>query len=127
MGYKLVIDCFEDFTRNSWAARREVLAWGAGAEPRVRVKTIGKDAVKTLYTSNYKERGLGYDQYRHRYDWIKYKENDRINGRDDITSMNILRPWQRLAELSDRTEQIIIGRESGELVRVSCICDYNFF
>ncbi|MCJ1244057.1 hypothetical protein MMC30_001254 [Trapelia coarctata] len=116
MGYRPVIDCYEEVTGGSWISRKEVLAWGAGAELEVRVKCMGKDTERAWLNSPKDVRATKYDQFRHRNRWIRYKEDAHQDGRDDITSVNILRPSQKP---TDDTEHVIIGRASGELACVS--------
>jgi len=116
MGYRPVIDCYEEATGGTWMSRKEVLAWGAGAELEVRVKSMGKDTERSWLSSPKDVRATKYDQFRHRNKWIRYKEDTHQDGRDDITSLNILRPWQNSM---DDTEHVIIGRASGELACVS--------
>ena len=116
IGYRPVIDCYEEVTGGAWTSRKEVLAWGAGAELEVRVKTMGKDIERAWLSSPKDVRTTKYDQFRHRNRWIRYKEDTHQDGRDDITSVNILRPWQKH---TDDTEHVIVGRASGELCCVS--------
>ena len=40
--YRPVIDCYEE-TGKSWISKKEVLAWGAGAELSMRVMSMGED------------------------------------------------------------------------------------
>lgn len=116
MGYRPVMDCYEDVSGSSWMSRKEVLAWGAGSELIVRVKSMGKDTERAWHCSSKDVRATEYDHFRHRSKWIRYKEDSHHDGREDITSVNILRPWQKP---TDDTEHVIIGRASGELACVS--------
>ncbi|MCJ1391093.1 hypothetical protein MMC18_003955 [Xylographa bjoerkii] len=116
MGYHPVIDCYAEQTGDSWSSRDEILAWGAGAELNLRLKGMGEKLESQWRASGDDERTLKYDQFHHRNKWITYKDDTHYDGRDDITSVNLLRPWQRPA---DGAEHLIIGRASGELVYVS--------
>ena len=115
MGYRPVIDCYEEFG-SSWVSRKEVLAWGAGAELDMRVTSMGKDTERAWRSSSKDVRTTKYDQFHHQNKWVRYKEDSHQDGRDDITSVNILRPWQKP---TDDTEHVIIGRANGELACVS--------
>ncbi|MCJ1280846.1 hypothetical protein MMC26_000163 [Xylographa opegraphella] len=115
MGYQPVIDCYVEQTGNSWSARDEILAWGAGAELNLRLKGMGDKVENQWRASDDDERTLKYDQFHHRRKWITYKDDTHYDGRDDITSVNLLRPWQKP---TDGAEHLIIGRASGELVHV---------
>ena len=113
MGYQPVIDSYNDQYGSSWNSRKEVLAWGAGAELVLRVKTIGDQAEEEWRSSDQGEKISGrFDQHRHRSQWAVYKEADCREGRDDITSVQLLRPNQRPP---NGAEHIIVGRASGGL------------
>ncbi|MCJ1288556.1 hypothetical protein MMC34_000084 [Xylographa carneopallida] len=116
MGYQPVIDCYAEQTGNSWSSRDEILAWGAGAELDLRLKGMGENVESQWQGSGDYERSLKFDQFHHRNKWLTYKDDTHYDGRDDITSVNLLRAWQKPA---DGAEHLIIGRASGELVHVS--------
>ncbi|MCJ1433052.1 hypothetical protein MMC27_002411 [Xylographa pallens] len=116
MGYQPVIDCYAEQTGDSWFSRDEILAWGAGAELNLRLKGMGEKVENQWQVSEDNERTLKYDQFHHRNKWLTYKDDTHYDGRDDITSVNLLKPWQKPA---DGAEHLIIGRASGELVYVS--------
>ncbi|KAA6410799.1 MAG: hypothetical protein FRX48_05109 [Lasallia pustulata] len=59
-----------------------------------------------------RERLEKYDQHHHKIDWAVYKENYSQEGRDDITSVNLLRTSQRQ---EDSSEYVVVGRASGGL------------
>ena len=116
MGYQPVIDCYAEQTGDSWSSRDEILAWGAGAELNLRLKGMGEKVESQWQVTDDNERALKYDQLHHRNKWLTYKDDTHYDGRDDITSVNLLRPWQKP---TDGAEHLIIGRASGELVHVS--------
>ena len=102
MGYQPVIDSYESWAGNDWTSRREVLAWGAGSELFLRCKKTGKET--------------GSDEYRCRTTWSVVKDPIYQDGRNDITTVNLLRPTQKPA---DSSEYVVIGRASGELDLIS--------
>lgn len=116
MGYQPVIDCYAETTEDYWSSRREILAWGAGAELNLRVKSMGEDVVREWEACSKDERIQKYDQFQSRNKWMIYKDDTHYDGRDDITSVRLLRPWQKLA---NGQEHLIVGRASGELALVS--------
>lgn len=113
MGYQPVIDSYESSTGASWTSRKEVVCWGAGAELVLRIKGMG-DKVEMAWqeASIRRERLEKYDQHHHKIEWAVYKENHLQEGRDDITSVNLLRTSQRP---EDSSEYVVVGRASGAL------------
>ena len=121
MGYQPVIDSYNEQNGNAWVSRREVLAWGAGAELIVRITGIGDEVNEPwqgISTNDKmvpsKQVGVsikGNQNYRSTI-WLTYKETWHSDGRDDITSVNLLRPSQ---QLTGSAVQVIIGRASGGL------------
>ena len=113
MGYQPVIDSYESWLGGSWDARRETLCWGAGAELIIRVKSMGDMAEKAWQEASIgRERLEKFDQHHHKINWVVYKEDPLQEGRDDIASVNLLRPSQRQ---DDSSEYVIVGRASGGL------------
>lgn len=119
MGYQPVIDSYIDCYGPDWGSRKEVLAWGGGADLMVRVKGMGGKAEKAYQASHArgKEKEL-FDQHHHMTEWMVHREAGFVDGRDDITSINLLRPSQKP---KDESEYIVVGRASGHLdvVKVS--------
>ena len=114
MGYQPVIDSYEEQMGSDWSSRREVLIWGAGAELIMRVKGMGeKNEEQYQALQNYSERARLYDpQHHHNINWIFYKPDRLEDGRDDITSVKLLRHFQ---SPENGTEYVLIGRASGNL------------
>lgn len=113
MGYQPVIDSYESSTGAGWTSRKEVLCWGAGAELILRIKGMGDKVEKAWQEASIGREQLGkYDQHHHKVDWAVYKENHLREGRDDITSVNLLRTSQRP---EDSSEYVVVGRASGGL------------
>jgi len=117
MGFQPVIDSYEDWTADKWSSRKEVLALGAGAELVVRLKTMGDRAEQMSQLASIDgERLEEFDQHHHKIQWLAYKEDEHLEGRDDITSVSLLRPWQRTRQYpSTGEEEVVVGRASGEL------------
>ncbi len=117
MGYQPVIDSYEEWTGEGWSSRNQILAWGAGAELVIRLKTMGHIAEKMWQeAANDKERVERFDQHHHMNQWLVYKLDEHKEGRDDITAVNILRPWQRSRNhASSDQEEVVVGRASGQL------------
>ncbi|KAI9846229.1 MAG: hypothetical protein M1837_004218 [Sclerophora amabilis] len=99
MGYRPIVDSYEAPSGKGKTGRKEVVAWGAGSELIARVKSNGSESEG---------------------DWAVYNGHGQVHGRDDISSVNILRPTQscRQHDSYDR-EEIIVGRASGSLAKVS--------
>lgn len=106
MGYQPVIDSYSEQTGNSWASEKEVLAWGAGAKLVFRkINPVSKnhpdDEVDSKYLPDL---------------WAGVAGGRE--GRDDITSVNLLRPNQKAP---DTPEQMVIGRANGDLERLQIL------
>ena len=121
MGYQPVIDSYEDWVADDWSSRHEVLAWGAGAELVVRLKTMGNSAEQMWQNAKGdSERSERFDQHHHMVEWLAYNEDEHMEGRDDITSVNLLRPGQRTQLVSSKAEEeVVVGRANGELALLS--------
>lgn len=113
MGYQPVIDSYESSTGGSWTSRKEIVCWGAGAELILRTKGMGDEIERAWQEASIgRERLEKYDQHHHKIEWAVYKENHLQEGRDDITSVNLLRTPQRP---KDASEYVVVGRASGGL------------
>lgn len=110
MGYQAVLDCYEDMTANSWSSRREVLAWGAGADLIVR----RSERAKTRDNTESKDtRGPPRTQHQ---DWWVYQERLYREGLHDITSTDLIRPPHRhTSPTLDSSEEVLVGRANGDL------------
>ena len=115
IGYQPVIDCYEEHTGTSWTSKREILVWGAGAQLNVRLTNMGEEVKNSWQNVGNTQQDGHCDQYHHRNKWIVYKDQTYHDGRDDITSVSLLRSFQKPA---DDNEYAIVGRASGDL---SCI------
>lgn len=117
MGYQPVIDSYEEWTGDDWSSRKQVLAWGAGPSLFFRSKRIRNKAYQASQRakSNVQNQST-LDQHHHESTWREYKENRFTPGKDDITSVNLLRNVQNP---DHEKEYVIIGRASGVLNLVS--------
>ena len=116
MGYQPVIDSYEVWVGGNWSSRKEVVAWGAGADLILRLKRTGDEAEIAWQAHMEPDRRSILDQHHHMHDWVTYKEPGLVNGRDDITSTNILRSTN---PKDDESEHVLVGRASGRLDRIA--------
>ncbi|KAI4205027.1 MAG: hypothetical protein LQ350_000654 [Teloschistes chrysophthalmus] len=117
MGYRPVIDSYETFVGSSWTSRREVLAWGAGAELILRVKWKGPEVEKDyLHALRNKGGVASFDQYHHKIRWWRVKGPNHQDGKDDITAIKLLKDSQKPSPWS---EYVVVGRATGELTMIS--------
>jgi WD40 repeat protein len=107
MGYQPSIDSYEEMC-GSWSDRREVLAWSAGTHIALRVRETGSKAAKIWAQEH--EDGL-FDQHKHTASWYSYQIPQGREGRDDITALKLLRPYQK----PEASESIAFGTASGDL------------
>ncbi|KAH6633450.1 hypothetical protein C7974DRAFT_357836 [Boeremia exigua] len=108
MGYQPSIDSYEE-TLGSWAQRREVLVWSAGAQIVMRAKEAGS-GLKDDTQNNTRI----LDSFGHLSSWYTYKIPEGNEGRDDITSLRLLRPHQK----EQGFESMVFGTASGHLARL---------
>jgi hypothetical protein len=93
IGFAPQLDCFEE-VGNRWRDRKEVLAFSAGAETCVRIRRFGMGRFN-------------------RPSWVTYKPLDASEGRDDITTLHLLKPEE--ADLEDDHLELIQGTANGAL------------
>ena len=113
MGYQPVIDSYEEWSGGSWSSRKEMLVWGAGAELMIRCRKMGDLAEQEWHAHKSIRRQSVFDQHHHMHDWSVYKMTGSVDGRDDITSANLLRCTD------EGPEHIFVGRASGSLAHIS--------
>jgi hypothetical protein len=112
MGYQPSVDSYEEMF-GTWTERREVLAWSAGTQIVLRVKETGNLANQKWQDP---ERATTtFDTFKHSSSWWTYKIPDSFEGRDDITSLKLLRPHQ----LQTSSEDVVFGTASGQLSLLS--------
>ena len=113
MGFVPVIDSYEAWYGGDWSSRKEIVAWGAGADLVARTRMMGRKAQDTWNAAM--DRSPKYfNAHGHAYKWAHYHEPGVSEGLDDITFINLLQQ----ASIDD-LEQLIIGRVSGALQLVS--------
>ena len=113
MGYQPVIDSYEVWDGGDWSSRKEVVAWGAGAELILRSKRTGELAEREWHSPENQHRQSVFDQHHHMHDWTIYRLAGATDGRDDITSVNLIPSHNR------DPEQLFVGRASGALHHIS--------
>lgn len=120
MGYQPVLDSYEEWTGRTWGDRKEVVAWGAGAELVVKIVDWGGQILDGK-DENLKPRTTPrFGNTRTKYEWLTYRESQHTEGRDDITTLKLLRPNQRPGLPSVHgCEYAVVGRASGELKLLS--------
>ena len=113
MGFQAVVDSFENWPSNTWRSRREVVTWGAGAQLIMRTSGRG-DAVRkdTQDASRFPGDLEGLDEDQSRCEWLIYRDSLHSEGRDDIISVNLLRPSDSYPY---DIKRVVVGRASGEL------------
>ncbi|KAI5238011.1 hypothetical protein E4T47_09290 [Aureobasidium subglaciale] len=116
MGFQPAVDSYEHFIENRWTDRRQVVAWSAGAELVVRVKIRDAAAEDAYRSASPQDKQEKFENNGTRVRWWTYKPLSSVEGRDDITSIKILRPkTQQERRNIDSSEQIIIGTANGDL------------
>ncbi len=87
MGYRPCIDSYEEMY-GAWGERREVLAWGAGTQIVMRIKTTGAHASALweldLQAGPDPDQAWAFDSFKHVNCWFTYKIPQSFEGRDDI-------------------------------------------
>ncbi|KAL8653272.1 MAG: hypothetical protein Q9210_002199 [Variospora velana] len=117
MGYQPVIDSYGIWTDSEWKSRKEVVAWGAGAELIIRVKWMGNGIEEEWHTARRNNGNTAeFDQHHHRSKWWTIRDPLVREGQDDITVVKLLKHGQK--PLS-HCEYIIVGRASGKLDMLS--------
>ncbi|OAL52285.1 hypothetical protein IQ07DRAFT_366000 [Pyrenochaeta sp. DS3sAY3a] len=118
MGYRPSIDSYEEMF-GAWHERREVLAWSTGTQIVLRIKDAGVNVEKIRKAEAGLEQPPGqpwtYDSFQHLNCWFSYQVPNGFEGRDDITSLKLLRPHQRDMAFED----IVYGTASGRLSLLS--------
>ncbi|KAI4151668.1 MAG: hypothetical protein LQ341_000866 [Variospora aurantia] len=117
MGYQPVIDSYGIWTDSEWKSRKEVVAWGAGAELIIRVRWMGNAIEEEWHTARRNNGNTaGFDQHHHRSKWWTIRDPLVREGQDDITVVKLLKHGQK--PLS-HCEYIIVGRANGKLDMLS--------
>lgn len=118
MDYQPSIDSYEEIF-GAWNERRETLAWSTGTQIILRIKDAGANIERIRKEEQQLKQQpdptWNYDSFQHLNSWLTYKIPDSSEGRDDITSLKLLRPHQREMGVED----IIFGTASGRLSLMS--------
>jgi hypothetical protein len=96
LGYRPPIDSYESWNGDSWADKKEVLAWGAGHQLLMRIKQSGTHSQEK---------------------WIVFNDRHHVSSYDDICGLHLLGP-----ELNGKkadVEQLILGHIRGDIVRLA--------
>ena len=114
MGFQPVIDSYEEWTGGDWSSRRQVVTWAAGPDLVLRLKLLGGEAEyeKMKDAAERSETKVYMDQHRHLHLWTTFRDRQHRDGRDDITSVNLFRPAQKI---KDELETVVVGRANGSL------------
>ncbi|GLI77513.1 hypothetical protein PoHVEF18_005803 [Penicillium ochrochloron] len=95
MGYRPPIDSYETWNGQSWADKKEVLAWGAGEKLLMRTRQSGKQ---------------------HRDEWILFNDVDEPSSHDDILGLHLLQPEHGK---ENDVENVIFGRRQGDIRHIA--------
>lgn len=122
MGYQPSIDSYEEHL-GAWGERREVLVWSAGNQIILRLKEAGREIERIRKEESQRDplpdQTWAYDTFNHVNSWYTYKMPNSFEGRDDITSLRLLRPHQRDMAF----ESVVFGTASGHLGQLSVAPD----
>ncbi|KAL9635421.1 MAG: hypothetical protein Q9164_003466 [Protoblastenia rupestris] len=97
MGFTPVIDSYEAWDGSGWASRKQTVAWGAGPELIVGSRELPEPR----------------EGSQNPYGWAVYRERGTIDGRDDITYVQLLH------NQSSVRGHVLVGRVNGDLARIS--------
>ena len=110
IGYAPAIDSYEEWTGNSWADRREVVAWGAGGRVALRVRRKaqhdGREDVDSLRDWR---NGVSVETK-----WAIMDGSRSWSAHEDILDLRLLRPTQRQNE----GEEFIIRRANNTVTKI---------
>lgn len=98
IGFTPQLDCFEE-VGSSWRNRKETLAFSAGAEICVREKQTRQPGVEDTR-------------------WMVYRPADAAEGKDDVTSVHLIRPGEN-TESNEDSPRLITGTANGNLQLIS--------
>ncbi|KAJ5678771.1 hypothetical protein N7462_007015 [Penicillium macrosclerotiorum] len=96
IGYCPPIDSYEIWNGNSWAERKEVLAWGAGEKLLLRSRQSGRKSQDC---------------------WVLFNDVDEPNSRDDIIGLHLLKTDSSSKGVD--TEDVIFGRRQGDIRHIA--------
>ncbi|KGO67136.1 hypothetical protein PITC_020420 [Penicillium italicum] len=97
LGYRPAIDSYEIWNGQSWADRKEVLAWGAANQLVMRIKQTGAHSKEN---------------------WLVFNDVDHISSYDDICSLHLLSSGSQYSNETD-VEHLIFGRVRGDIAHLA--------
>lgn len=115
MGFQPSVDSYETFPTNRWTDRREVVAWSAGAELVVRVRVRNSETEQAYRIASPQERRDRYGTNGMRTKWWSYRPLSAAEGRDDITSIKIIKPNHTQGHNDVDAHKILVGTANGDL------------
>lgn len=86
MGYRPIIDSYEEMTGEHFWQRRDILAWGAGSQLAIRARNLDPDSTQVRELAP----PASIDSFSHKTNWFLWKPPGACEGRDDITGMRLL-------------------------------------
>ena len=95
MGFTPVIDSHEVWHGSDWSSREQIISWGAGARLIFGFRDL---------TRHFDAQSDGSAIVRKQIKWVGYHEEGAIDGRDDITSV------QLIATADHQTQNLLIGK-----------------
>ncbi|KAI9659128.1 MAG: hypothetical protein M1821_002088 [Bathelium mastoideum] len=114
MGYQPIIDSHSEWVGPTWTDQKGLLAWSAGAELVLRIQQTTERAARQWRRAVSDPHRL-FCQNR----WFTFKSPGSSEGRDDITSLKLLRPTQYDTDSNTgEIQHIILGRANGDLRRL---------
>lgn len=113
MGYQAMVDSYEVWNGGDWRSRKEVIAWGAGADLILKTVSRNRETDREFFRSP-RDRGQNFESALGRVRWIQYREEKHIEGRDDIVAINLLGSGSECSH-PDLDEEVLIGRANGDL------------
>lgn len=101
MGYRPIIDSYEELCGDRIWQRRDVLAWGAGSQLAVRVRNLDwKHGI-------WEDRPFGVrDSFGHLSNWYLWKPPNAREGVDDVTSMKLLPDHFKFSKTDNRVNLV---------------------
>lgn len=126
MGFQPAVDSHQELIGDKWHHRREIMAWSAGAELVVRVRLRNTETEDAYRNASPQKRQEKYEANGMRVRWWSYRPFSAVEGRDDITSVKILKTGggsvQGHNSIHDQ-DQIIIGTANGDLQLIQMPAD----
>ena len=114
IGYPAVVTCKEQWTGGDWRSRKETLVIGAGAELRLRTRSMGIAVDQSWEGASAEERQLYYDQLHHYQRWFIHRDSHHKEGKCDITTVNLVPNWMTVD-----AQRVVFGRACGALERIT--------